>query len=66
MTMQNDDLLSAAAPEQALSALRHIADKFAEDAQNLKSAWQDNGAGKFWEVLSRELRRAADKAEKHT
>jgi hypothetical protein len=57
---------SADSPEAFIRALRRQADACYESASELRSAWQDRGAGMFWEVAARELEKLADKLEKVT
>lgn len=54
--------LDVASPEGVAHVLRAAADRFADDACNLNSAWQDK-SGRVWMRIARVLDHAAVRCE---
>jgi hypothetical protein len=50
-------------PEKVPQALRAVADRFRESNDELRSAWQDEHAGKVWTAIATILDRAAKSCE---
>lgn len=57
------DLNEPASPEGIPQVLRNAADMMREQAGDLQSAWQDKNAGGDWNMIARELERAADRIQ---
>lgn len=55
------DLNEPASPEDVPAVLQYAAEKMREQASELQSAWQDKNAGKVWDIIARELDRAAER-----
>jgi len=56
--------LDVDAPQKVPAILRRAAQRYAEDASELDSSWQDRSAGKPWRAIARVLERAADTIER--
>jgi hypothetical protein len=55
--------LDVDSPEKVPQVLRRAADQFRQSTDELKSAWQDQHAGKVWTAIATILDRAASSCE---
>ena len=58
-------LKEVATPEDAIQQMRDAAQAYNEAAAELQAAWQDDDAGKVWEILAYDLEAAADRAQEY-
>lgn len=61
--MDTVSLTAAASPEQVAPILRATAQEYRLDAEELRSAWQDQSAGLVWNKLADILDKAALQAD---
>lgn len=64
MNKPQTDLLLAGSPVDLIEALRMAAQRYRQDASDLKSVWQDDSAGAIWDFSADLLEVAATKIEK--
>ena len=50
--MKTDYSLDVASPDRVSAVLVSMAQKYREDAEELRSAWQDQKAGAAWDAIS--------------
>jgi len=62
--MSEDLNLDVDAPDKVSDVLRNAAESFHESAMELTGAWQDEGAGKPWGIIARELEATAERIDK--
>lgn len=58
------DLAAAASPEKVIEILRNNIEQFYMAAGELDCAWQDNAAGKPWQVIAIELEKAIERIQR--
>lgn len=63
VNMTRKTIEGVSSPEDLTAILKATAQQYREDAQELRSAWQDPEAGSIWDYASRVLEEAADAIE---
>jgi hypothetical protein len=63
MLTKGVSLTSVQSPDAVAAILRATADEYRQDAEELRSAWQDQSAGIVWDKLADILDKAALQAD---
>lgn len=59
MTNNIIPLIDCSSPGQLVQSLRATAQRYREDAADLRSTWQDREASAMWDVAARKLEKVA-------